>query len=158
MTLGEEFLSQLKEIFQRKKVAILGVGNPLMGDDGVGSWIAEGLRGKVKVPVFVGEEVPENYLYDILSQEPDYLLVIDAVDFGGEAGEARFVDMEEIVPRFLSSHGMSLNIMTSLLEGRGCKVILLGIQPKNLAFGMEMSEEVKRSSENILSLIRSWLG
>lgn len=151
-------LSQLKEVLEGKKVAILGVGNPLMGDDGVGSWVAGELQGKVRAPVFVGEEVPENYLYDIISEEPEYLLVIDAVDFGGKAGEMRLVDLEELTPRFLSSHGMSLNIMASLLEEKGCKVILLGIQPQNLAFGADMSEEVKRSGEELLSLIRSWLG
>jgi Ni,Fe-hydrogenase maturation factor len=37
-------------------------------------------------------------------------------------------------------------------------MILLGIQPKNLSFGGEMSEEVKRSGEEIISLIRSWSG
>lgn len=151
-------LSQLKKVLEGKKVAILGVGNPLMGDDGVGSWVAGELQGKVRVPVFVGEEVPENYLYDIISEEPEYLLVIDAVDFGGKAGEMRLVDLEELTPRFLSSHGMSLNIMASLLEEKGCKVILLGIQPRNLAFGADMSEEVKRSGEELLSFIRSWLG
>lgn len=153
---GEKSLAKLKDLLQNERVALLGVGNPLMGDDGVGCWIAEELRGKVKVRVFVGEDVPENYLYDIAKEEPRYLLVIDAVDFGGKPGEVRLVDVEEITPRFLSSHGMSLNIMASLLKG--CEVILLGIQPKVLAFGAQMSEEVRESGKEIISLLRSWLG
>jgi hydrogenase 3 maturation protease len=155
---AKDELSQLKDIFEKEKVAILGVGNPLMADDGVGSWIAEELKGKVKCPVFVGEDVPENFLYDILEGEPKWLLVIDAVDFGGEAGEAKLINTEELTPRFLSSHGMSLNIMGTILKEKGCEMILLGIQPKNLTFGGEMSEEVKKSGEEIISLIRSWSG
>lgn len=157
MVKGEN-ISEFRELLHKEKVVLMGVGNPLMGDDAVGSWIAEELKGKVNIPVFVGEDVPENYLYDIIAEEPRYLLVVDAVDFGGVAGEARLIDINELTPRFLSSHGMSLNIMASILEEKGCKVILLGIQPKNLAFGAEMSEEVKKSGEEILSLIRSWLG
>ncbi|MBC7327806.1 hydrogenase 3 maturation endopeptidase HyCI [bacterium] len=152
-------LNKLKDILKSvKKFAVLGVGNPLMGDDSVGSFIAENLKDKIDAPVFVGEDVPENYLYDIIREEPEILLVIDAVDFGGKAGEARLIDLEDITPRFLSSHGMSLNIMASILKEKGCQIILLGIQPKKMAFGAEMSEEVMKSSEEILSLLRSWSG
>lgn len=154
----EENLCEVKELLRKEKVVLLGVGNPMMGDDAVGSRVAEELKGKVNIPVFVGEDVPENYLYDIIAKEPSYLLVIDAVDFGGEAGEVRLINVKELTPRFLSSHGISLNIMASILEEKGCKVILLGIQPKNLSFGADISEEVKRSGEEVLSLIRSWLG
>lgn len=155
---GDKSLPKLKELLQKEKVALLGVGNPLRGDDAVGSWIAEELKGKVKLPVFVGEDVPENYLYEIIAAGVNCLLLIDAVDFGGEAGEVRLIDTEELTPRFISTHGISLNIMASLLKGNGCDVMLLGIQPKEMAFAREMSEEVKRSAEEIISLFRSWLG
>ncbi|MGB9607188.1 MAG: hydrogenase 3 maturation endopeptidase HyCI [bacterium] len=155
---AKDNLAQLKDILGKGKVVILGVGNPLMGDDGVGSWIAEELKGKVNLPVFVGEDVPENYLYDILAEEPSWVIVVDAVNFGGEAGEIRLINIDELTPRFLSSHGMSLNIMASILKEKGCEVILLGVQPKTLVFMEEMSEEVKRSGEEIISLIRSWSG
>lgn len=154
-----DLVKKIEEMVNSKeRIVLLGIGNPLRGDDGVGAWISEQLKGKVRVPVFNGEEVPENVLFPILEENPSLVIAIDAVDFGGMPGEARLISPEEVTPSFMSSHHLSLNVLSTLLEEKNCRMVILGIQPKRIEWSEEMSDEVKKEAERIISLFSSLLG
>jgi hydrogenase 3 maturation protease len=76
------------QFLRGKRVAVIGVGNRMRGDDGVGSVIAERLQELAKGSLLVidAETVPENYLGVLLDSKPEVALFVDAVDFGGEVG------------------------------------------------------------------------
>lgn len=61
--------------------AILGVGNPLRRDDGVGPWVAERMRGTGWEVVVAGSRV-ENALGLVRRLAPDLLVVVDAAEMG----------------------------------------------------------------------------
>lgn len=76
------------------KVLILGIGNTLRSDDGLGSILANRLKDKVPFKVIDAGTTPENYLEKIVKEKPESMIIIDAVDFGGVPGEFRLLQAE----------------------------------------------------------------
>ncbi|MBU1694796.1 MAG: hydrogenase 3 maturation endopeptidase HyCI [Verrucomicrobia bacterium] len=139
-------------------VCILGVGNRMRGDDGAGSWVAEGLAGRVSVPVFDGGMAPENYLEKIAALRPDTVLIVDAVDFGGSPGELRLFRAEDVGPGGLSTHALSLSLAAEYLRTRGpATVRLLAIQPADTGLGRPPSEAVCRAVERAVRMLKNIL-
>lgn len=133
-----------------RRLVILGVGNPLRGDDSLGLEILERIRGRVlrNVRLVYGGTVPENFIGKMERLRPSHVLIIDAALFGGKPGEARLIPPEQIPDTTISTHTMPLNLLASLIQKKtNAKVILLGIEPKNLGLGDEMSWEVRESVE-----------
>jgi len=136
------------------KVIILGIGNTLRSDDGLGSILAGRIKDKVPFKVFDTGVTPENYLGKIIAEAPDTVLLIDAVDFGGEPGEFRILEQEELkTANLFSTHNASLSLSINYLQ-KNLKVdiIILIVQPKNISFGGTLSPEVTES----LNKIESW--
>lgn len=139
--------SQLKRhLFGR--VAILGVGNRLRGDDGVGSRLAEQLAGRPAVHAIDAGVVPENHLERVVQSNPDTVLILDAVDFGGAPGDMRILDPESVVASGFSTHTLSLQMTAEFLKARAqARVVLLAIQPANIGRSTRMSAAISRSLE-----------
>jgi len=139
------------------KIVVLGVGNILRKDDGLGQLIAQKLKEKVDIPVFDGGDAPENYLEKILAHNPETVLIIDTVDFNGKPGEVRIFEQNELLHRDFSTHGMSLKLVMEYLKNRGVKEVkLIGVQPKDTGFGEGLSKEVRQSLEKVISLCMSY--
>jgi hydrogenase 3 maturation protease len=80
-------LDKLKEII-KDKTLILGIGNSMKQDDGVGPTVISKLKIKneklkMNVKLLDGGMAPENYTGKIKQLKPDTLIIIDAVDFCG---------------------------------------------------------------------------
>jgi hydrogenase maturation protease len=63
---------------------VIGIGNPLRGDDGVGAAVAERVRGMPGIDKVIGDGDPFQ-VADLLSG-PHNVLLIDATRGGGEPG------------------------------------------------------------------------
>lgn len=120
------------------------MGNTLHSDDGIGSILSARLKGKVPHIVYDSGTSPENYLGKIIKDKPETVLIIDAADFGAQAGEFRILESEEIVTTNLfSTHNASINLTIDYLQNNlKLDIIILIIQPKNTAFGDTLSPEV----------------
>ena len=126
--------------YYQKDLLILGVGNPLFGDDGFGPAVAEELERRGQAPSFaavldVGTGVREILFDLILSPErPTEVIIIDALDCGREPGEIFKVKVDE-VPK-LKSHDFSLhlapslNLLQELRDSAKVKVTILAAQPE----------------------------
>ncbi len=73
------------------KIAVLGIGSRLKGDDAGGVIAAEDLRGalsknfeKLNVGIFIGGTAPENVTSEIKRFKPSHLIIVDAADMTGE--------------------------------------------------------------------------
>jgi hydrogenase 3 maturation protease len=131
----------------RGKVLILGVGNPLRGDDGAGPCLIEQLKGRVNATLLDGEEVPENFLGQIAENQPDIVLIIDAIDFGMTPGAVALLEEEQLLAgTSLSTHHSSLQLFVKCLKSETrSKVLVLGIQPGSTEYGNEISPKVKET-------------
>ena len=126
--------------YYQKDLLILGVGNPLFGDDGFGPAVAEEVERRGQVPSFaavldVGTGVREILFDLILSPDrPKEVIIVDALDCGREPGEIFKVKIDE-VPK-LKSHDFSLhlapslNLLQELRDNAGVKVTILAAQPE----------------------------
>lgn len=130
------------------RLVILGVGNILRGDDALGPEFISRLRGKLpkNVKLIDGGVAPENFIGHIRRFKPTHVLLIDAASFGGKPGEMRLISPEHISGVALSTHSIPLCALADFI-GRcvGAKVMLLGVEPKSLNLGEDVSPEVKES-------------
>jgi len=139
-----------------ERLAVMGIGNPLRGDDGVGDEIVKRLSGKVLewVRLFNCEMVPENFLSEIQDFQPTHVLIIDAAELKAEPGEAQLISPEKITGIALSTHTISLSLLTGILrEEVKAKIILLGIQPHSTSFSETLSPELQKTTKKIAKAI-----
>lgn len=155
MRLVETKRLDLKDLLKGKKVAIVGVGNRMRGDDGVGSVIAEQLQSLSgdKALVIDAETVPENYLGVLIDAKPDIVLFVDAVDFGGEVGEWALVPLSILADKIPSTHTVSLKLLGQILESTGIESWLLAVQPGQIGFGLGLSEPVASVVHHLVRML-----
>ena len=132
-------------------VLVVGIGNTLRGDDGFGPSMIERLEGKVSARLLDVGEVPESYLGRLLEQKARTILVLDAADMGEAAGTVAILEAEDLAECNVSTHQMPLELFFRYLrENSHADVFALGVQPKQISLGSEMSPEVE-STAAILS-------
>jgi len=148
----------------KEKVVIVGIGNILRGDDGLGPELIRMLKGSFpqegRFLLLDAGEAPENYLEKIVQYQPDTILLVDALDFAEPPGSIRIIDRSELQEVGFSTHNASIKLTMNYLNSRAkCDVLLLGIQPANLGMGSSLSEPIKlalsRVEENLLKCTNS---
>lgn len=144
----------LREYFgtEEKRVVLVGVGNPIRGDDAVGPHIIELLESKPLSHVLLlnTESVPEAFTGKVEKFEPTHVLMIDAANFRGAPGETKLITGEQIGGQAISTHSLPLNIFISYIErSLGINVILLGIQPLSIGLGEPITEPVEAAAKSI---------
>ena len=132
-----------KEIL-KKKLAVLGVGSELRGDDGIGPYLSEKLSSfnSESFLSINGDLVPENFTRDLRKFQPDNIIIIDAAFMEKSAGDIEIVRINELTGISFSSHSMPLSVLGKyLLQEIGANIYILGIQPINIDFGSEIDRK-----------------
>ncbi|MEM1581520.1 MAG: hydrogenase maturation peptidase HycI [Candidatus Bathyarchaeia archaeon] len=153
MSIEDDLKEWLKDC---SRLVILGIGNPLRGDDALGLEILKRLKGKLpkNVKVINGGATPENFVGKIRRFNPSHVLLIDATRFNGKPGEARLISPSQISGAVISTHTMPLYILANLInKSTGARILLLGIEPKYLNLGEKISPEIKEAIEKSAKLI-----
>ena len=135
----------LAQLHQRLKghACLLGIGNRQRCDDGAGSRVAAALHAALGASAIDAGTVPENFLEKMARREPDTIVLVDAVDFGGAPGELRVFEPESIALAGISTHALSLRMTVQYLRARtGAPTVVLAIQPASIGDGDELSEPV----------------
>lgn len=133
---------------------IITVGSGFRADDGVGPYIASGLKPSSKFSVLEGGYTPEDIIDDAVQLGPQVIIFIDAADFAGKAGELRLIDAEHIPQSSLSTHSMPLSVISRILQEDTKAVIhFIGIQPKSVEHKEGLSKEVKASADALVKHI-----
>jgi len=143
-----------------RRLVVLGIGNPLRGDDAVGLRIIQNLQGKVPENVLLIEcgMVPENYFGKIEEFKPTHVLMVDAAHLNMEAGASRLISTEEIAGTALSTHTLPLSFLAEMIKQNiGAEVMLIGVQPKNIEFREGLSPNLQKASREIADIIMSVL-
>jgi hydrogenase 3 maturation protease len=149
-------------LLKAERVAVLGIGSELLGDDGVGTWIASQIESFAvkskqgsRLKAFLGCTAPENVTGQIKRFKPTHIIIVDAGSFGENSGAIKLVSPEEIEGVSFSTHRLPLKFLSQyLIQSLGCTIIFFLIQPKSLDFGSPISPEVKRSARKLLSAIK----
>jgi hydrogenase 3 maturation protease len=132
------------------RVVVACVGNDLRADDGAGPLIAGLLRATSRVKVIDCGETPENYLGVIARLRPERLIVVDAADFGGGAGDVRIAARHEIGGYAVPTYAQRLTTFTDYVEAEtGAETFYLTIQPESVEFGRRMGSAVARAAREL---------
>jgi hydrogenase 3 maturation protease len=135
-------------------VVVVGVGNPLRGDDGAGCLVARRLAGAAGVSVLETEEVPESFVGDIAAAGPDTVVLVDAVDLGARPGAMALLERDQVALYSPTTHRLPLSLVMDVVHRRTCAdVFLIGIQPADVAFGAAVSPEVSATVEVVAGLL-----
>ncbi len=163
-----EIHSQFKELLKRhydKNLVILGMGNDVMGDDQVGTWIIEQIQQRLsQCPeswhLLNVSVVPDNYVGKIIRWSPDFILMFDAyrpsqfTDTTSQPSPIIVLDSLDDLPEGFTTHNISLKNWIQFIEYHCQKKIdvqFWGILGKNFEFGNEeMSEDVKVVAEKVV--------
>lgn len=143
------------------KIVVIGVGNLLLKDEGVGVHVAQELQ-KRGLPSAV--EVHDGGVAGIglldLFPGVSKVLLIDAAEMNLDAGALVRFTPEEVAgkvggPRF-SAHDIGLLEVLELaraLDQCPPEVVIFGIQPKEISWGTELSPEVQASIPKITEAV-----
>lgn len=148
-------------LLKAERVAIIGIGNPILMDDSIGVKIIQDLRNKVPENILLieCEATPENHLQEIMDFEPTHILIIDAAMLNIKPGEIALLESGELdINHAFSTHFLPIKIFCEYIaETLHAEIRLLLIQPKQIGFGEELSPEVSSSKERVIKIITSAL-
>ena len=139
-------------------IAVFGIGNILLSDDGVGVHAVNKLKNEYDFPEYVELIDGGTKGLDLLPlfENRDKVLIIDAANFKKEPGTIDTVAGDKI-PAFLSTklsvHQIGLPDMlfaARLMEITPPEMCLVGIQPKSMETTIEMSDVVSKKMEALL--------
>ena len=147
---------------------ILGIGNPLGGDDAVGSFVVRSINEKRQgkagaehpktsrqqdITAIDAGTAPESYTSVIRRNRPKQLVLIDAADMGLPPGSIRLLSPEKIATLSFSTHRMPLSAFVSYVSEFCGQVYIIGIQPKRTTIGDKLSDIAQKSTDRVVDLI-----
>lgn len=144
------------------KTLILGLGNPLRSDDGVGNRVAQALAQRIKEPNITVTETNAAglSLLDLLSGY-EQAMIIDAVQTKeGKAGEVYRLDLQDLtIPSYLcSTHDVDLATAMELGKRLGLelpqKITIFAIEVADVVtFSEQLTPEVAQAVPKAMALI-----
>jgi hydrogenase maturation protease len=140
---------------------VVGIGNILLRDEGIGCHVV-GALGGISLPdvqVIDGGTCP-----DVLQllEDVDKLVIVDAVRGGGMPGQIYRFRPEDVTLEqkpLLSLHDMSLIDSLKLMQVRHNvgDAVIIGVEPKEINCGLELSPELQERIPQIIDAILSEL-
>ncbi|MEW6357196.1 MAG: hydrogenase maturation protease [Planctomycetota bacterium] len=153
---------------REKKIAVVGVGNVLMADDGIGPAAIKALQ---EAGAAEGADLLDagTAFHEVVFDLDGYdkLIVIDAVQGGGEPGAIyRFElddirDAKELPFRHLSAHELSVLPTLGLHDIGGRKlrtVVFIGVEPEKIEWRMGLSETMKSLMPRLVKALIAEIG
>jgi len=143
------------------RLAILGVGNELAGDDAIGNMVARNLMSLIDHPgqsdrlvILDGGLAPESFIGKLEAFLPDIILILDAADLHAAPGFVKLMGMCQVPGSLPSTHSLSLNVLTHYLRySVTCDIYFLGIQPDTLEFDTQLSPIARETVKEITQFL-----
>jgi hydrogenase maturation protease len=143
------------------ETVVIGVGNPIMGDDGLGVVALDRLRQRWSPPPSV--QLVEGGTWGMnllpLIEDAEQVMLLDAIDAGRPTGSLVVLQGDE-VPRTLglklSPHQIDLREVLALAQLRGTlpkDLVAVGLQPGRIEMASELSPEVEARLDELLAVV-----
>lgn len=131
---------------------LLGIGNPLRGDDGAGNYVADRFRSPGWIALDCGT-IPENFTGVVRKEHPDLLVLVDAADIGLSPGEYRIVLPDDIAAVTFGTHALPLNILMGFLSHDADRILFIGIQPGRTGLDQPLSDAVREGADRLIGIL-----
>ena len=142
------------------RITVLGVGNILLKDEGAGVHLVQRLADKVNcdnLDIVDGGTDPD--IISLVDDRVDKLIIVDAARAGDKPGSIYRFNIEDLDTG--SSDHVSLHEigvmeslrMMALLNRKPKSVAIIGIEPKTIDPGLELSPEVEEKMPQVIELV-----
>jgi coenzyme F420 hydrogenase subunit delta len=152
------------------RILVIGCGNPLFGDDGIGCAVVEYLKENYKIPedicIMNAQTSIQEILFTICLSEirPEKIIVIDAIDAGENPGEILKIDIDSLPvnknEKFFSFHqAPTSNLLRELKDFSKIEIEVFAIQiekiPEEISLGIseKLFDSLPKISEEIFKSI-----
>jgi hydrogenase maturation protease len=149
----------------KKRTLIIGVGNILMRDEGIGVRVIESMQEGYDLPdnIELLDGGTAGYSLIDCMYDFDRLIIIDAVLSGSAHGDICRLSPDDIAGEKklkMSGHKIELPELLALGKQLGelPETTLLGIEPEDMSWGMELSSTVKSTLPAIIEAVFEELG
>lgn len=149
---------------ENKRFLVLGVGNILLKDEGLGVRVIEYLQEKYDPPSNVSFIDGGTGGLNLLSLMNDYthIIIVDAIAPNGTPGALYRIPSEELPkspPLMTTAHQLGVQDMLALahLEGYNPDVVIIGMEPLDMSPGLDLSPLIQEKLPEIVSLVRDEL-
>jgi hydrogenase maturation protease len=134
------------------RIVIIGVGNLLLMDEGIGIHAVKALQ-EIDLPPDIklidGGTSPDLIAY---TRAGDKIIIIDAARAGGEPGAIYCFKPEDLAEGKRSLVVENLNLMR--LSGNAPReIVIIGIEPGKIEFGTELSSELEKRLPKIIEIV-----
>jgi hydrogenase maturation protease len=143
------------------KVVILGLGNPLFTDEGLGVHLVHALAPGLPAGIEWIDGGTDGLGLLRIVEQASHLLILDAVDAGEASGTVIELSGEEL-PKLqrikLSQHQLGFQEVLGLAAFNGRtpeKMVLIGVQPHSLEWGCELSQTISALLPDLITRINS---
>jgi hydrogenase maturation protease len=141
------------------KIVVVGVGNLLMQDEGIGIHALQELEKQGLPPdvkLIDGGTSPDLIAYTKAGQK---LIIIDSAKAGGEPGDIyrfRPEDLADEKPALASAHQMGVVENLALMEISGNKpveIVIIGVEPGSIDWGMDLTPKLKERLPKVVEVV-----
>ena len=153
--------NQVTKDNNRARVAVVGVGNVLLKDEGIGVHVARALHQAIgtdmtDVSIIDGGTSPETFM---LLEGIHKLIVVDAVHGGSAPGSVYRFHLDDITAdrKYITSLHQ-IGVLDGLQMMRLCDIepdetVIIGIEPKEIGWGLELSAELSKKLPQIIKVV-----
>ncbi len=141
------------------KILIVGIGNLLCRDEGIGVHIIQEME-KMQLPNHIELLDIGTSTMDLISylEGVKKLIVLDAMKLGEAPGTIYRCKPEDLLPKGegpVSLHDIGVIETLTMAKKMGMEIdtVIIGVEPKVLDWGMELTEEVKIKIPAIIDVV-----
>jgi hydrogenase 3 maturation protease len=147
-----------------RRLALVGVGQELRGDDAAGVILARRLQRLFASSPPESDPQSPRWCFEAGSQPeasagplrrfgPDRVIFLDAAELGEPPGSVRWIEPGQLETGRLGTHTFPMSGFGAYLESElGCRVVILGIQPQQMDFDTPVSDPVRSAIERIFAV------
>lgn len=149
---------------KKKRYLVLGVGNILLKDEGLGVRAVEYMREKYSVPDSVSLVDGGTGGLNLLSlmRDFDHIIILDAVAPRTTPGAIYRIPgamLPKSPPLMTTAHQLGVQDMLAIaaLEGYDPDVVVIGMEPKEVSVGLELSGVVREKLPDVAGMVEKEL-
>jgi hydrogenase maturation protease len=142
-----------------EKILIVGMGNLIYRDEGIGVHIIQEMR-KMDLPSHIELLDIGTSTMDLISylKEVKKLIIIDAMRAGGRPGTIYKCKPEDLLPKDegpISLHEIGLLETLNMTKKMGMEIetVIVGVEPEIMDWGTELTEAVKNKIPMIIEAV-----
>lgn len=142
------------------QVLVVGLGNELLTDDGVGVHVVRSLQETPPVDGVEVLEVGTAILHaQHLIEQAAHVIAVDAVRAGDEPGAVYRFDVDQAhMNRPTTLHELGIvGVLKLIPADRRPQVTILGIEPETIDYGMELSSAVQASVPRAAQIVQEMI-